>query len=74
MSKKYLFRAKTKEGYLFKVISDILTNTHKNCCLTIDEKSITSKMSDTHTNVLIDIRLQSENFQLMQSRSDLVQT
>jgi DNA polymerase III sliding clamp (beta) subunit (PCNA family) len=57
-----LFRAKTNEGFNFKILGEILHNTLKTISMTITQDGIFSKMIDAHKKLLIDIELKSTNF------------
>lgn len=57
-----LFRAKTNEGFNFKILGEILHNTLKTISISITKDGIFSKMIDVHKKLLIDINLFSNNF------------
>lgn len=57
-----LFKCTTKEGYMFKILGEILHNTLKTVNIEIDENGIYSKMMDSHKKFLISIKLESKNF------------
>lgn len=57
-----LFKAKTNEGFNFKILGEILHNTLKTISMTITQEGIFSKMIDAHKKLLIDIELVSTNF------------
>jgi DNA polymerase III sliding clamp (beta) subunit (PCNA family) len=57
-----LFKAKTNEGFNFKILGEILHNTLKTISMTITQDGIFSKMIDAHKKLLIDIELVSTNF------------
>jgi proliferating cell nuclear antigen PCNA len=61
---KFLFRARTNEGYLFKVLTEILVNNIKTCCFLLNEESISLRMTDNLKKVLIDLKLDSDKFQV----------
>jgi hypothetical protein len=58
---KYIFRLSTKEGYTFKVITELLKNRIKNCNFIIDKKGIFSKTSDSKNYNLIVLKLYAKN-------------
>jgi proliferating cell nuclear antigen len=60
----YLFRARTCEGYVIKVLSELLQNNIKVGCFEIDKRGIFFKMMDTHRKLCIDLSLFAENFNL----------
>lgn len=57
-----LFKCTTKEGYMFKILGEILHNTLKTVNIEINESGIYSKMMDSHKKFLISIKLESKNF------------
>ena len=61
-----LYKAKTKEAYSIKVLSELLSNNLKTGCFGITDAGITLRMVDTHRpyKTLIDINLDAENFSL----------
>lgn len=58
------FRAKTSQGYVIKVLSELLSNNIKVGCFVLRKEGITFRMSDTHHQLCIDIELLAENFEL----------
>ena len=57
-----LFKARTDQGYIIKVLSDLLQNNIKVGCFEIDKTGIYFRMSDTHQHICIDFSLIGENF------------
>lgn len=57
-----LFRAKTNEGFNFKILGEVLHNTLKTISISVTREGIFSKMIDAHKRLLIDIKLFSNNF------------
>lgn len=57
-----LFKAKTREGYVLKVLAELLKNNIKTACLVIDANGIFLRMMDHHRTILIDMELNSDNF------------
>ena len=57
-----LFKARTDQGYIIKVLSDLLQYNIKVGCFVIDKTGIYFRMSDTHQRKCIDISLIGENF------------
>jgi hypothetical protein len=57
-----LFRAKTNEGFNFKILGEVLHNTLKTISISITPDGIFSKMIDAHKRLLIDIQLRASNF------------
>jgi proliferating cell nuclear antigen len=70
MSSSILFRAKTTEGYIMKVLSELLQNNIKVGCFEIDKSGILFKMMDTHRKLCIDINLSGENFNIYNVETD----
>jgi proliferating cell nuclear antigen PCNA len=72
-----IYKAKTKEAYSIKVLSELLSNNLKTGCFGVTESGISLRMVDTHRpyKTLIDITLEAENFSLyrfnMSGRMDL---
>lgn len=56
------FVAQANEGYVFKILSELLQNNIRTACFEIDENSIKLRMMDHHRRILIDLDLQAENF------------
>lgn len=59
-----LFRAKTNEGFNFKILGEVLHNTLKTISISITPDGLFSKMIDAHKRLLIDISLLANNFSL----------
>lgn len=59
-----MFRAQTNEGYLFKVLSELLQHNIKSCCLNLNEEGITLQMTDNQCKVLVDINLDKDKFNI----------
>ena len=66
----YLFRAKTNEGFLFKVLTEILVTNIKTCCFLLNSESISLRMTDNLKKVLIDLKLESDKFQIYKFEMD----
>lgn len=62
--KEYIFRCKTNEGFIFKVLIELLHNNIKTACFEISEKKIFLRMMDSNRRTLIDVQLYAENFNL----------
>lgn len=60
----YLFQARTNEGYVFKIITEILLLNIKSCCLTLTEQGIDLNQMDTQGRVLFNINFIANNFEL----------
>lgn len=59
-----LFRAKINEGYTVKVLSELLQNVIKTACFVLTRHGITFRMMDSHRQILIDIDLERDNFNI----------
>ena len=59
-----IFKAKSQEAYVIKIMAELLANNIKTGCFVIDENSISLCMIDHHRRVLIDLFLLSENFSM----------
>jgi len=57
-----LFKCTTKEGYMFKILGEILHNTLKTVNISINKNGIFSKMMDNHKKFLINIEMPAKNF------------
>lgn len=56
-----IFRAKSNEAYVIKILAELLANNIKTGCFEIDENGISLRMMDHHRRVLIDLFLSSKN-------------
>jgi len=61
-SSNYIFFSKTNEGYIIKILAELLQNNIKNGCFIVSKKSIIFRMTDSNRKILIDFDLQAENF------------
>jgi proliferating cell nuclear antigen len=59
---KSVFKSKTNEAYLIKVLAELLTNNLKIGCFILDSTGIKLTQFDHHRHTLVDMRLDSENF------------
>ena len=57
-----LFRIKTDQGYIFKLLVELLQHNIKDGCFCISQTGIYFRMSDTHHKICIDLSLLRENF------------
>ena len=46
-----LFKAKTKEGYILKIVSDLLQNNIKTACIKIDKDGIYLTQMDNYRTI-----------------------
>ena len=60
----YMFKARTNEGYLFKVLTELLQNNLKTACFVLNEDGICLRMTDNLKKTLIDIKMEADNFQV----------
>jgi proliferating cell nuclear antigen PCNA len=58
----YLFYCKTTEGYIIKILSELLQNNIKNGCFIVNESGILFRMTDSNRRILIDMSLDANNF------------
>ena len=59
---EYIFKAKTKEAFVIKILGELLSNTIKFAPIKITEKGLYLVQADNNTEILIDLFLQKENF------------
>jgi proliferating cell nuclear antigen PCNA len=59
-----IFKAKTHNAYIIKILAELLQNNIKTACFEIDEDGIQLCMMDHHRTILIQVSLESENFTL----------
>ena len=64
------FVAKTHEGYVIKVLSELLSNNIKVGCFVVSKQGISFRMTDTVMRVCIDIELNAENFDTFNIEND----
>lgn len=57
------FHIRTQEGYVIKVLSELLHNNIKIGCFEITPKGLFFRQTDTHGKICIDIALNSDNFE-----------
>lgn len=61
---EYLFKCKTNEAYVLKILMELLHHTVKLACFQICPTGIYLRMMDSNQKLLIDCVLKSENFNL----------
>jgi proliferating cell nuclear antigen PCNA len=64
-----IFKAKTREGYAFKVLAELLQNNIKTACFEVDQSGIRLRMMDHHRTILIDLELESDSFSVYKYKS-----
>ena len=62
MTSKYLFKAKSTYGHVFKVLAEILQTNLKTSCFQIKDTGIFLRQMDDNRSTLIDLQLLAENF------------
>jgi hypothetical protein len=60
----YIFRCKTSDAYIFKIMIELLHNNIKTACFELTPKSITLRMMDSNRRTLVDLNLLAENFSM----------
>ena len=66
----YLFRARTWEGHVFKVLNELLQSNIKTGCFELNKNGIFFKMTDTHRRICFDLSLYKENFAIFQMNAE----
>ena len=61
---EYLFKCKTNDAYVLKILMELLHHTIKLACFQITPRGIFLRMMDSNQKLLIDCSLFSENFTL----------
>jgi proliferating cell nuclear antigen PCNA len=67
---KYLFRAKTHEGYIIKILFELLQHTIKTACLEIKPHGMSLRMMDASRSVLVDLVLDACNFNIYEKSNE----
>jgi proliferating cell nuclear antigen PCNA len=57
-----LFFCKTSEGYIIKILAELLQNNIKNGCFIVKKSGIMLRMTDSNRKILIDLNLDAEHF------------
>ena len=57
-----IFKAKTRGGYVVKVLAELLQNNIKTACFEVDADGIRLCMMDHHRTILINLELDADNF------------
>jgi len=52
-----IFKVKTQEAYIIKILAELLANNIKTGCFEVDEEGISLCMMDHHRKILIDLKL-----------------
>lgn len=61
---EYIFKCKTTDAYIFKIMIELLHNNIKTACFELSPKFITLRMMDSNRRTLIDLVLHAENFNM----------
>ena len=69
MSSKSLFKAKTQEGHIIKILTELLQHNIKTGCFLITSTGLYLRMMDTHRKILLNIELLAENFSICKFKS-----
>lgn len=59
-----VFRAKSQDGYVFKIISELLQNIFKNICIEIYADRMSLRSVDSNNKILVDMEFNAESFNL----------
>jgi len=65
-----IFKAKTCEGYVMKVLAELLQNNIKTACFEVDDSGIRLCMMDHHRMILIQLEMEADNFTIYKYRKD----
>lgn len=68
----FLFKAKTEEGYTIKILSELLQNVIKTACFVFTPDCILFRMMDSHRQILVDIKLERDNFNIYELKRDTI--
>ena len=66
----YILKAKTQEGYIIKILGELLQNNIKTACFEVDKNGLKLRMMDSHRIILVDLFLDAENFSIYKFKSD----
>ena len=67
-----IFRAKTQDAFVIKVLFELLKNNLRHACFIISPSGIKMRMTDYHKHILIDLDLQAENFPTYRCKSEKI--
>jgi proliferating cell nuclear antigen len=59
-----IFKAKSPNAYIVKILAELLQNNIKTACFEVDKSGIKLCMMDAHKTILINVTLDSENFSI----------
>lgn len=66
-----IFQCKTNEGHIVKTLSELLQNNIKSGCYEITSSGINMRITDANKRILIDLRLNHENFVLFKTKKTI---
>lgn len=66
-----IFKAKTQEGYTFKILAELLQNIVKTACFKITPDGIFYLMTDRLSSVLVDVQLLKDRFNIFETTSTM---
>ena len=64
-----IFKAKTQEGYIIKIMGELLQNNIKTACFKIDKKGLQLRMMDSKRRILIDLNLDADKFSIFKFKN-----
>lgn len=65
-----IFKAKTREGYVVKILAELLQNNIKTACFEVDGNGIRLNMMDHHKTILICLNLDANKFNVYKFKKD----
>ena len=65
-----IFKAKTQDGYIIKVLGELLQHIIKIGCFILDKDGITLRMMDSHRKKLVDIKLYASKFSIYKFKTE----
>ena len=65
-----IFKAKTQEGYIIKILGELLQHIIKTGCFVVDKTGIKLRMMDSHRKKLVDIFMDATKFSIYKFKGD----
>ena len=65
-----IFKAKTRDGYIIKILAELLQNNIKTACFEVDANGIRLCMMDHHKTILILLNLEADHFNVYKYKKD----
>jgi proliferating cell nuclear antigen len=65
------FRAKTNDGFIIKILAELLQNNVRIACLYINSCGINVRTMDSNRHILIDITLKSNHFNIFETEEEI---